>query len=86
MTLFICRACAQVIALVAIAMLFNSWILYVASIQHGVCDIDPSFDRIYHVMTVLEVRLFRVSIFLFGTLEDIANLPVVSSVGRDIFY
>ncbi|VDO62547.1 unnamed protein product [Heligmosomoides polygyrus] len=48
------KACAQVIALVAIAMLFNSWILYVASIQHGVCDIDPSFDRIYHVMTVLE--------------------------------
>ncbi|KAE9413797.1 hypothetical protein Angca_000821, partial [Angiostrongylus cantonensis] len=48
------KACAQVAVLVIVAMLFNWWILYVASIQHGVCDVDPAFDRIYHVMTVLE--------------------------------
>ncbi|VDM58304.1 unnamed protein product [Angiostrongylus costaricensis] len=48
------KACAQVAVLVIIAMLFNWWILYVASIQHGVCDVDPAFDRIYHVMTALE--------------------------------
>ncbi|KAK5982477.1 hypothetical protein GCK32_015682, partial [Trichostrongylus colubriformis] len=48
------KACAQVIVLIIIAMIFNSWILYVASIQRGVCDIDPDFDKVYHVMTVLE--------------------------------
>ncbi|KAK5964969.1 hypothetical protein GCK32_019871, partial [Trichostrongylus colubriformis] len=46
------KACAQVIVLIIIAMIFNSWILYVASIQRGVCDIDPDFDKVYHVMTV----------------------------------
>ncbi|VDL83752.1 unnamed protein product [Nippostrongylus brasiliensis] len=65
------KACAQVVALVVVAMLFNSWILYVASIQQGVCDIDPAFDRIYHVMTVLEVKtvicMLVPSIFIFSS-------------------
>ncbi|VDN36238.1 unnamed protein product [Cylicostephanus goldi] len=53
------KACAQVVALIVVAMLFNSWILYVASIQEGICDIDPKFDRIYHIMTVLEITYDR---------------------------
>ncbi|WKY12566.1 hypothetical protein Q1695_003838 [Nippostrongylus brasiliensis] len=63
------KACAQVVALVVVAMLFNSWILYVASIQQGVCDIDPAFDRIYHVMTVLETVICMLvpSIFIFSS-------------------
>ncbi|CAJ0589936.1 unnamed protein product [Cylicocyclus nassatus] len=61
------KACAQVVALIVIAMLFNSWILYVASIQEGICDIDPKFDRIYHIMTVLETIVCMVvpSIIIF---------------------
>ncbi|KAJ1357921.1 hypothetical protein KIN20_016193 [Parelaphostrongylus tenuis] len=60
-------ACVQVAVLVIIAMLFNWWILYVASIQQGVCDVDPAFDRIYHVMTVLETVICMIvpSIIIF---------------------
>ncbi|XGW06351.1 hypothetical protein V3C99_016564 [Haemonchus contortus] len=61
------KACAQVIILIIVAMVFNSWILYVASIQQGVCDIDPDFDRIYHVMTVIEtiICMFVPSLIIF---------------------
>ncbi|EYC37329.1 hypothetical protein Y032_0803g2429 [Ancylostoma ceylanicum] len=75
------KACVQVVALIAVAMLFNSWILYVASVQHGICDIDPAFDRMYHVMTVLETIVCMIvpSMIIFTS-----NLLVVYKLNSHI--
>ncbi|KAK6017537.1 hypothetical protein OSTOST_16940, partial [Ostertagia ostertagi] len=34
-------------------------------LRHGVCDIDPAFDKVYHVMTVLEAHGL-----LFSAIEE----------------
>ncbi|PAV55953.1 hypothetical protein WR25_10547 [Diploscapter pachys] len=49
------RARAQTVALLLLAMLFNSWILFVAQVdESGICDIDLKYINLYNTMALLE--------------------------------